>query len=222
MAIRILLADDHTLVRAGIHALLQRIDGVEVIAEAGNGHEALSLIGAHEPDIALLDIGMSGLGGLEVTALCAQDYPRVRVIILSVHDNEEYVLGALRAGAVGYLLKDSAKAELVLAVQAVARGESYLSPPVSKHVIAAYLQRATHAPVGPASAASLDRLTPRQRQILQLIAEGHTSQAIASTLDISIKTVETHRAQLMERLGIHELAGLVRYAIRMGLVGNES
>lgn len=211
MPIRVLLADDHTLVRAGFRALFQSIDGVDVIAEASDGREALRLVAVHQPDIVLMDIAMSGLNGLEAAARLTQDFPHVRVIMLSMHANEEYVLQALRAGAMGYLLKDASVAELELAVKAVMRDETYLSPAVSKHVVE-YVQR-----IGGESS-SLERLTGRQREILQLIAEGRTTQEIAQVLNISVKTVETHRAQLMERLDIHDVAGLVRYAIRMGVV----
>ena len=218
---RIVLADDHQLVRAGIRSLLQRLHDVQVVAEASDGAEALRLVATQQPDIVLMDIGMAGLNGLEATERIAQAFPDVRVIILSMHDNKEYVLQALRAGAAGYLLKDSAKAELELAVRAVARGETYLSPPVSKHVIADYVQHAIGAPAMPIDDIPLERLTTRQREVLRLIAAGHTSQSIANTLGISVKTVETHRAQIMERLDIHDVAGLVRYALRMGLANNE-
>lgn len=210
--VRILITDDHTLVRAGFRALLQSIEGLEVVAEAGDGREALLLVAAKSPDVVFMDIGMSGLNGLDATARITKEFPAVRVIILSMHTNEEYVLQALRAGAVGYLLKEAGTTELELAVWAVARGETYLSPAVSKYVIADYVRRVGGEPN------SLARLTPRQREVLQLIAEGHTTQEIARTLKISVKTVETHRAQLMERLQIHDIAGLVRYAIRVGLV----
>ncbi|NJP05199.1 MAG: response regulator transcription factor [Chloroflexaceae bacterium] len=213
--IRILLTEDHTLVRAGFRALLRDIEGIEVIAEAGDGREALRLIESDEPDVVFMDIAMSGLNGLDATARATRDFPNVRIIMLSMHASEEYVLQALRAGAVGYLLKDAGTAELELAIRAVARGETYLSPAVSKHVVADYVRRVGGEP------SSLERLTPRQREVLQLIAEGHTTQDIAQTLTISVKTVETHRAQLMERLGIHDIVGLVRYAIRMGLVTSE-
>jgi DNA-binding NarL/FixJ family response regulator len=217
--IRVLLADDHTLVRAGIRSLLQNLPGIQVVGEAGNGREALSRIEALRPDVVLMDIAMSDLNGLEATARVIKEYPGVRVIILSMHANEEYVWQALRAGASGYLLKDAGMAELEIAVKAVARGETYLSPPISKQVISDYMHRTGGEPEpGGGSAHELDRLTPRQREILQLIAEGSTTQAIAQKLDISIKTVETHRTQLMERLNIHDIAGLVRYAIRVGLV----
>jgi DNA-binding NarL/FixJ family response regulator len=210
--IRVLLADDHALVRAGIRALVQNLAGVEVVAEAVDGREALALVKQHDPDVVLMDISMAGLNGLEAAARMSKDHPNTRVIILSAHSNEEYVCQALRAGAAGYLLKDAGTAELDLAVKAVARGETYLSPAVSKHVIADYMRR-----VGGESG-SLELLTPRQREILQLIAEGQTTKQIANTLHISVKTVETHRMQLMERLDIHDVPGLVRFAIRMGLV----
>lgn len=210
--IRMMLAEDHTLVRAGIRALLQNLEEVEVVAEAGDGREALRLVEMYEPDVVLMDIAMAGLNGLEATARISKTFPHVRVIILSMHANEEYVLQALRAGAVGYLLKDAGTAELELAIRAVARNETYLSPLVSKHVVADYVRRVGGEP------SSLERLTRRQREILQLIAEGHSTQEIAQMLSISVKTVETHRSQLMERLDIHDVAGLVRYAIRMGLV----
>jgi DNA-binding NarL/FixJ family response regulator len=210
--VRVLLADDHALVRAGIRALLQNLDGVTVVAETGNGAEVLEFARAHRPDVVLLDISMPGLGGLEVSAQLRDALPDVRVVMLSMHANEEYVLQALRAGAAGYMLKDSATAELELALKAVMQGETYLSPPISRQVVEGYVQR-----VGAEQTAS-DNLTPRQRQVLQLIAEGHSTKEIAHRLNLSVKTVETHRAQLMERLQIREIAGLVKYAIRHGLV----
>jgi DNA-binding NarL/FixJ family response regulator len=218
--IRIILADDHTLVRGGIRALLQDLPGTQVIAEANDGREALRLVETHRPDIILMDIAMSGMNGLEATNRLVKEFPKVRVIILSMHTNEEYVLQALRAGASGYLLKDAGIAELELAIKAVARGETYLSPPVSKHVISNYVRRVSgEAPLeADGDPSPIDRLTLRQREILQLIAEGQTTQEIAHKLDISVKTVETHRMQLMERLDIHDVAGLVRFAIRVGLI----
>jgi DNA-binding NarL/FixJ family response regulator len=210
--IRVLLADNHTLVRAGLRALLQNIEGIQVVAEAGNGREALHLIAVHQLDLVLMDIAMPEMNGLEATAQVVKDFPQVRVIILSMHANEEYVLQALRTGAIGYVLKDAGISELELAVRASVRGETYLSPAVSKHVVADYVRR-----VGGESS-SLEQLTSRQREILQLIAEGRTTKEIADLLYISVKTVETHRMQLMKRLDIHDVAGLVRYAIRMGLV----
>jgi DNA-binding NarL/FixJ family response regulator len=220
---RLLLADDHTLVRGGIRALLNQIDGVQVVAEANDGREALELIEKLHPDIVLMDIAMSGMNGLEATMRATRDHPDLRIIILSMHTNEEYVLQALRAGAVGYLLKDAGIAELEIAIEAVKRGETYLSPPVSKHVIADYVRRVGADTGGQEleSQPPLERLTMRQREILQLVAEGHTTQEISQILSISSKTVETHRMQLMERLNIHDIAGLVRFAIRVGLISAE-
>jgi len=215
MPIRVLIADDHALVRAGLRALLDSIPDTQVVAEASDGCEALRLTKEHQPDIVLLDIAMPRLNGLEAAARLHRECPQVHVLILSMHANEEYVLRALRAGAAGYLLKDADAGELELAVRAVSRGERYLSPPVSKQVIDDYLLRLGQA------TSPLDRLTPRQREVLQLVAEGYTSREIAQLLHISIKTVEAHRAQLMERLNIRDLAGLVRFAIRIGLVSSD-
>lgn len=209
--IRLLLVDNHTLVRAGLRALLQNLEGIQVVAEAGDGREALRLIEIHQPDVVLMDIAMPEMNGLEATARIVKEYPHVRVIILSMYANEEYVLQALRSGAVGYVLKDAGLGELELALRASVQGETYLSPAVSKHVIADYVRR-----VGEES--TLEQLTSRQREILQLIAEGRTTKEIADSLYISVKTVETHRMQLMKRLNIHDIAGLVRYAIKAGLV----
>jgi DNA-binding NarL/FixJ family response regulator len=208
--------DDHGLVRAGIRALLESLDGIQVLEEADDGREALRLIELHRPDIVLMDIAMSGLNGLEATKRIHRDFPNTQVIILSMHANEEYVLQSLRAGAAGYLLKDAGTVELEIAIKAVAGGETYLSPPVSKHVISDYVRRMSAGEQDTQS--TLDRLTLRQREILQLIAEGQTTQEIARLLNIGVKTVETHRMQLMERLDIHDVAGLVRYAIRVGLI----
>jgi DNA-binding NarL/FixJ family response regulator len=220
--IQVLIADDHTLVRAGFRSLLQNITGVEVVAEAGDGHEALQKIKAHHPDIVLMDIAMPELNGLEVVARVSKEFPHVRVIILSMHANEEYVLQALRAGAAGYLLKNAAFIELEVAVTSVARGETYLTPAVSKHVIEEYLRRTGGVPNGEKVRPSpFKQLTPRQREVLQLIAEGHTTKEIAQKLNVSVKTVETHRNELMQRLDIHDVAGLVRYTIRIGLVSPE-
>jgi DNA-binding NarL/FixJ family response regulator len=216
---RIVLVDDHTLVRAGLRALLESIDEVTSISEAGDGQRALELIAAESPDIALLDISMPGLNGLEVAARVARESPRTRLVILSMHSSPSHVAQALRAGAAGYLLKDSAAEELPLALRAVMRGENYLSPGVSRQVVAGFLASSDR----PEDAAPpLDTLlTPRQREILQLVAESRSSKEVAVLLGLSVKTVEAHRSQIMERLGIHDLAGLVRYAIRVGLVSPE-
>ena len=215
---RILLADDHTLIRAGLRALLQEIPEVEEVVEAGDGRQALELVTQRRPDIAVLDISMPGLNGLDVVARIVHDSPRTRSIILSMHSTPSYVAHALRAGAVGDLLKDSAAEELALALRAVARGETYHSPAISRQVVEGFLGRAPAAPDGGGEG---EVLTPRQREILQLVAEGGSSKEIATALGLSAKTVEAHRSQIMDRLGIHDVAGLVRYAIRVGLVSPE-
>jgi DNA-binding NarL/FixJ family response regulator len=214
-AIRVLLADDHVLMRAGLRGLVDGIPGVEVVAEAGDGQEALRLMKQHQPDVALLDIAMPELNGLDAAERAAQECPKVKVVILSMHANEEYVLRALRAGAAGYMLKDAQVEELALALQAVVAGQTYLTPAVSRGVVDSYLRR-TQGEV-----AAAETLTTRQREILQLIAEGHTSKQVAQKLFLSEKTVETHRKNLMERLGIRDVAGLVRYAIREGIASAE-
>jgi DNA-binding NarL/FixJ family response regulator len=211
-SIRLLLADDHTLVRAGFRTLLQNLNGVQIVAEAEDGHEAIALAEAEHPDIVLMDIAMPRLNGLEAMARILETQPHVRVIILSMHPNEEYVLRALRIGAAGYLLKDADLTELTLALRSVTQGQTYLSPPISKQVTD-YVRRVGEAPTD-----DLERLTPRQREVLQLIAEGLTNREIALALEISVKTVESHRTELMNRLDIHDIAGLVRYAIRKGII----
>lgn len=216
-ALRLLLADDHTLVRAGMRALLSELPDLEVVAETGDGREALWLIREHKPDIALVDISMPGLNGLEVAARVAKEQPATRVLIVSMHSDEEYIRRAMVAGAAGYLLKNAHRNELEMALRAVARGDCWLSPAVSKQVIAAMNHGAP-----PLAERPLEVLTPRQREVLQLIAEGLSTKEIAQRLELGVKTVETHRTELMERLGIHGVAGLVRYAIRVGLVHPES
>ena len=211
---RVLLADDHVLVRAGLRKLLESIPGFEVLGEANDGLALLALVQQYEPDLVLMDIGMPGLNGIDATARVMKDWPRTRVVILSMHQSEEYVRQALRHGAVAYLLKDAAPMELELAVNAVLRGETYLSPAVSKGVVTDYVQRLR----GEEQPGEL--LTPRQREVLQLIAEGQSTKEIARRLDLSVKTVESHRTQLMKQLDIHEVTGLVRYAMRAGLVSS--
>src|SRR5262249_34886528 len=173
---------------------------------------AIELAGREQPDIVLMDIAMKGMNGLEAAAKMRERHPAVRVVILSMHAGEEYVLQALRAGAVGFLLKDAATGELELALRSVMRGESWFSPAVSRQVVEGYVQR-----VGGESAAA-EVLTARQREVLKLVAGGKSTKEIAFELNLSVKTVETHRAQIMERLGIRDVAGLVRYALRTGLI----
>jgi DNA-binding NarL/FixJ family response regulator len=210
--IRVLLADDHKLVRAGIRSLLERLPDLEVVAEASDGREAIRLVEEHEPQIVLMDLAMPELNGIEATRHLTKTLPKVRVLILSIYTDEEHVYQALRAGAAGYLMKGAATEELELAIRTVAGGETYLSPPVSKLVIMEYIRRTN---VG---FSSLERLSSRQTQVLKLIAEGKTTKQIALQLDISVKTVEAHRSALMKRIGVRDVAGLVRYAVKVDLV----
>jgi DNA-binding NarL/FixJ family response regulator len=215
--IRVILADDHTLVRAGIRALLEKMPGVEVLGEAGDGREVLNLVKLHRPDVVLMDISMPGLNGLEAAARMARDFPGVRVIILSMHDNEEYYWRALKAGAAGYLLKKAATAELATAVQRVVQGEIYLSQEISKRLVKKFPLQGIADRKSP-----LEELTGRQREILQLIAEGQNTKGIAELLKVSPKTVEYHRMKLMDSLNVHDIPGLVRFALRVGLIPQES
>lgn len=210
--IRVLLAEDHGLVRQGIRSLLEKLEGVEVVGDVADGHEALQMAKTAQPDIVFMDIAMPGLNGLEAAARMKRECPTASVIMLSMYGGEEYFHQALDSGVAGYLLKDADRAELELAIKTVQRGETYLSPAVAKHAVEAYRYR-KEGVSGP-----LARLSSRQREILQLIAEGHTTKDIAQRLNLSPRTVETHRAQLMERLEIHDVPGLVRLAIRAGLV----
>jgi DNA-binding NarL/FixJ family response regulator len=213
---RLLLADDHALVRKGLRALLEGLGGVEIIGEAGNGREALRLIRALRPDVVLMDIAMPELNGLDATARAVRQAPDTRVIILSMHATKEHVLEALRAGTSGYVLKNAAIEELDRAIKSVARGEKYLTPALSGTLVEELRARPAHP-----DAAADSALTTRQREVLQLIAEGRNTRAIADALHLSVKTVETHRVQIMQRLDIHDVAGLTRYAIRIGLVSPE-
>lgn len=210
--IRVLLVDDHGLVRAGLRALLNGLADVEVVGEAGDGQEALLKVQTADPHVVLMDITMPRLNGFEATARITKQYPHVGVIILSMHANEEYVRESFRAGARGYLLKGADPLELHIALNAVSRGETYLTPTVSSQVVTSFVSG--RKPCGSA----LDQLTSRQREVLQLIAEGQSTKDIAQTLSLSVKTVETHRADIMERLGIHDVPGLVKFAIRSGLI----
>ena len=210
--LRVVIVEDHALVRAGMRALLQKIEGVEVVSDVGDGWEAVKSVQTDAPDLVLMDIAMPGLNGLDATLRIVKESPATRVILLSMHANEEYFQQALEVGASGYLLKGAELAELELALRTVARGETYLTPAVAKYAIKAYREK-SEGPSGP-----LMRLSMRQREILQLIAEGQTTKDIAQRLNLSVKTVETHRSQLMERLDIHDVPGLVRFAMRVGLI----
>ena len=214
--IRVILADDHTLVRAGIRALLEKLPDVEVLAEASDGREVLNLVKLHRPDVVLMDISMPHLNGLEAAARMDKDFPDVRVLILSMHHNEEYVWRALKAGAAGYLLKKAATAELATALQRVALGEIYLSQEISTRLPKNFALDGIADRQSP-----LEQLTGRQREILQLIAEGQNTKGIAEILKVSPKTVEYHRMKLMHSLNVHDVPGLVRFALRVGLIPTE-
>jgi DNA-binding NarL/FixJ family response regulator len=208
--IRVVIADDHALVRAGIRALVERIEGVVVIGEAGKGSEALELVQQLKPDLMLLDLTMPEGSGFDVLEQVTRKFPDLRVIVLTVHEAGEYAIRALREGAAGFLPKSAASTELEQAIHTVVRGEIYISPETSRKTLLEY---------GKGTKRDLfATLSPRQREVLRLIAEGHTTKQIAQVLEISVKTVETHRAQLMERLDIHDVAGLVRYAIMVGVI----
>ena len=211
--IRVLLADDHALVLAGIRALVEELGGTQIVAEANNGREAVALAKQHKPDLVIMDISMQELNGIEATAQIMAEVPTTKVLILSMHTTEDFVRRAIKSGAAGYLVKDSAPLDLKMAIAAVLRGEIYLSPRVSRHVVSGFLHGKPHQ-----NESSMDALTARQREILQMIAEGKSTKQIAFQLEVSIKTVETHRAALMERLGIHDVAGLVLYAVRHGVI----
>ena len=208
MTIRVLLADDHELVRQGLKLLLER-EGFHVVGEASDGHMALQLVPKVSPDVAVFDIGMPILNGLDAARELGKAAHRTKTILLTRHDEEQYVTEALRAGVKGYVLKNQAARDLVGAIQQVSRGEIYLSPSIARTVAEAFLSKTGLPP---------DPLTPREHQVLQLIGEGKSSKEIAALLGISIKTAESHRTRMMQKLDIHDVASLVRYAIRRGLV----
>ena len=210
--IRVVLADDHALVRAGLIKLLESIPDVLVVGEASDGLQLLELATQLRPHLVLMDIAMPGLNGLDAAARLHKLQPDLRVIILSMHQEDQYVRQALRNGASGYLLKDAAPLELQLALQAVARGDTYLSPAITRGVMSDYAARLRN------EADEDVPLSPRQREVLQLIAEGLSTKEIAQRLNLSVKTVDSHRTLLMKQLDIHEVAGLVRYALRKGII----
>lgn len=209
--IRVLLVDDHQVVRAGLRLLLGTLSEIAIVAEAADGPTALRALAEHDIQVVLLDLNLPGIKGLELVERLRRDWPAVRVVILSVQAEQEVIVQALRAGAAGYLLKDAGSDELCRAIRQAAAGETYLAANLSQHVVR-YLHRTDQR------TSTLDQLTPRQREVLEQIAQGATTKEIARHLHISVKTVETHRMQLMERLGIHDIAGLTRFAIRMGVV----
>ncbi len=211
--IKVLVADDHTILRQGIKSLLANEEEIEVIGEAKNGREALTIIEETLPDVILMDIAMPGLNGLEATRRIKKRFPRMKVLVLTMYTNEEYIFQILNAGANGYLVKETAFQDLISAIKAVYKNEAFMSPSISKKVINSYIKRAQND-----EQEICEILTTREREILQLIAEGNSSKKIAELLFISPKTVETHRTHIMDKLNIHNRTGLVKYAIRKGIV----
>ncbi len=217
--LKVLLVEDHVIVRQGVKALLAEESDVHVVGEAGDGSQALQLIETLRPDIVLMDLALPNIGGIEVTRQIRERFPNIQVIVLSMHDNEEYVFRALRAGASGYVLKQSTSTELVLALRAVVAGNTFLSPGISQILISDYVQRSKSEAQ---DQDALDILTPRERQVLQLIVRGYNNRQIAEQLHISIKTVETHRGNMMKKLDVHDRAGLVKFALDSGLIRLEN
>ena len=208
MAIRVLLADDHAIVRQGLKSLLDK-EGIDVIAEAADGQQAVKMVRELQPDVAVLDLAMPVLNGLDAAREILKMSTRTKPMLLTMHTEDHYVLEALRAGIRGYVMKNHSREDLVRAIIQVARGEVYLSPGLSEVVVHAYLNQSDY---------SADPLSGRERQVLQLVAEGNTTKKVASLLGLSVKTAESHRTRIMEKLDIHEIAGLVRYAIRQGII----
>ncbi len=206
---RILLADDHSVVRHGFRRILDAQEDLEVVGEVSNGREAVEQAGTLQPDVIIMDVTMPELNGIEATRRIAESVPRARVLALSMHRDSVYVREILRAGARGYLLKDSSEGDLIAAVRAVAQGEGYLSPAVSDAVLSDYRKHVTNP---------IDMLTSREREVLQLVAEGKTNKEIATTLNLSVYTVEAHRGKIMEKLNLHSASEMVRFAIRNGLI----
>jgi DNA-binding NarL/FixJ family response regulator len=212
--IRVLLADDHQLMRSGIRLMLEREADLSVVGEASDGREAVALAKSLRPDVVVMDIGMANLNGIEAAQQMTGDRPEIAVVMLSMHSDESYVLRALKAGARGYLLKDSAEADLIKAVHAVAGGKSFFSPAVSKLLLDDYVRKLRRSGTEDA----YDLLTPREREVLQLIAEGKSNKDIANLLNLSVYTVESHRANLMEKLNVRGLPELILYAVRKGII----
>lgn len=211
--IQILLADDHAIVRQGLRVLLESEEKFKVIGEAGDGLETMEMVKKLKPDVVVLDVMMPNLNGLEAARQLSKQFPRTKIIILSMYDDESFVLEALGNGASGYVLKDSTSKDLVSAINEVVAGRRYLSPPLSDRAIAAYQQFAQSGTFD-----KYDTLTTREREVLQLTVEGRTNGEIANTLKISVRTAETHRANLMKKLNIHAQADLIRYAIKRGII----
>jgi DNA-binding NarL/FixJ family response regulator len=214
MAVRILLADDHGVVRKGLRFLLERQQGMEVVGEAGDGREAIRLAESLSPDIVIMDIAMPLLNGIDATAQIVKRDPRIGVIILSMHSDEDYLLSALNAGAKGYLLKDSAEVDLARAIQAVGRGTPFFSPEIAKTMLEDYMRFLQQRNLQD----SYELLTEREKEVLQLLAEGKSNKEVATILDISVYTVDTHRMHLMQKLNLHNTAEIVLYAVRKKII----
>lgn len=212
--IRIVLADDHTIVRSGLRALLERRSNLIVVGEASNGREIIDVVEQELPDVALMDIAMPLLNGIEATERIVSGWPKTAVIVLSMHSDEAYVLRALKAGARGYLLKDSAQADLIQAIEAVTAGKAFFSPAVSKVLADDYLRQIRQRGIDD----PYDLLSTREREILQLIAEGRSSKEMASHLGLSVYTIDTHRANVLQKLNVHSTAELILYAVRKGMI----
>jgi len=215
--IKVLLAEDHTIVRKGIRALLDAVADIEVIGEAENGREAVEKVGQLLPDVVLMDNTMPVLNGLEATRQIKKQFPEIMVLILTMHTDEEYIFQFLQAGASGYLIKKTAPKELVSAIQAAYRGDSFLSPSISRKVIDEYLRHVEEA----GKPNSYAQLTDREREVLQLIVEGFSNKEIAEQLHLSVKTIGNHRLNLMEKLDLHHVSDLTKYAIRKGIISLE-
>jgi two-component system response regulator NreC len=212
--IRILIADDHVIIRSGLRLLLEQQPDFKVVAEANDGREALQMASKFHPEVAILDIGMPGLNGIEATRQIVAQEPATQVVILSMHADEGYVLRALKAGAKAYIVKNSAEADLIRAVRAVAEGKSFFSPVISKMLLEDYVRQVREKEVED----SYDLLTPREREVLQLVAEGRSNKDVANVLNLSLHTVETHRGNILEKLGLHGIPELILYAVRKGII----
>ena len=210
--IRVVLADDHPILRSGLRSLLEAEPDIELVGEASDGLEALELVLKHPIDLLVTDIAMPVLNGLDLTIRLSREAPETRVLILSVHKEKAYAIQAFHSGAAGYLVKEAGPNEFLAAIRSIHRGETYLSPSISAHLVSDFVHRTE------SKENETDALTPRQLEVLKLVAQGHTTKVIARQLGIGVKTIETHRSDMMRRLGIRDVAGLVRYALRIGLI----
>ncbi len=212
--IRIVLADDHKLMRSGLRVLLEQQPDFTVVGEASDGREAVAIVASQRPDVLVMDIGMPGLNGIEAAAQITHTHPEIAIVMLSMHSDESYVLRALKSGARGYLLKDSAEVELIKAVHSVAEGKSFFSPAVSKVLLDDYVRKLKRS----GTEDPYDLLTPREREILQLVAEGKSNKDVAQLFNLSVYTVETHRSNIMAKLNLHGVPELILYAVRKGII----